>query len=150
MVKLGGDNNNIVPKAGVTPAEILVLQAVHGSDCVVDVRPTGKTSRKTHQQEFERLSARYDRGAGAFVGSAGEKRETICGTLFPGAMKRLPTTLAEVGFGGDLPAAPEPVPNLPDVNVEDNETDADEDTVDVTLAPEGENGAGDAEAENAG
>ena len=152
MVKLGGDNNNIVPKAGVTPAEILVLRHIHGPDCVIDIRPAGFDKKRRHEQEYERLSQRYDRAAGSFTATAGEERKSVMATLFPGALRKLPMTLAEIGEGGapapkrvvepDLPPAPEEPDD--EITIDPNADDAAE----GGGATDGENGgeAGDAEA----
>lgn len=96
-LRLGGSPMHVVHKQGVTPAEILVLQRIHGSDAVVDVRPTKIDKNRRHAEEFDRLAALYDRGAG--VDTPDTDQKSILKELFPGAMKKLPLTLKEVGFG---------------------------------------------------
>jgi hypothetical protein len=116
-VRLGGNVLHTVPKMGVTPAEIVVLQHIHGEGSVVNVRPTGKTSRATHGQEFARLSALYDRRGGGFAAKPGDEPETIMGRLFPGAIKKLPETLAEIGMEpGAEPPTPADEPELDETN----------------------------------
>jgi hypothetical protein len=58
MVALTGDRNNMVWKMGLTPAEILLLQALHGADAVVQIEPTGETRREPHE-EITRLKELY-------------------------------------------------------------------------------------------
>jgi hypothetical protein len=146
MVKLGGDNNNIVPKAGVTPAEILVLRHIHGADCVIDIRPAGHDRKRRHEQEYERLSQRYDKAAGAFTATAGEERKSVMGTLFPGALRKLPMTLADIGEGSEPVPEPEIVPDLPD---EPEGADEDEIVIDPNADDDAE-GGGATEGENGG
>jgi hypothetical protein len=98
VLRLGGSVLHTVPKDKVTPAEILVLQRIHGSDAVVDVRPAGEDKNRRHQAEFDRLTLRYDR-ASSFSSAPGEETKSIMQSLFPGAMKKLPMTLEEIGLG---------------------------------------------------
>lgn len=58
MVALTGDRNNMVWKTDLTPAEILLLQALHGVDAVLQIEPTGETKREP-MQEIERLREAY-------------------------------------------------------------------------------------------
>jgi hypothetical protein len=100
IVRLGGSLTNTVPKLGVTPAEILVLARIHGEDAVVDIRPTGfDKKRSATKQEYERL-ARLTTAAGGFTDAPGQRRRPQVAhvALFPGAMKRLPVTLEEIGI----------------------------------------------------
>ena len=108
-LRLGGSQLHTVPKTGVTPAEILVLQRIHGNDSVVDVRPVKFDKNRSHMNEFERLANLYDGAASA--AAPGDDAGSIMGTLFPGAMKKLPRTLKEIGMGGMVaPAAEEAEP----------------------------------------
>lgn len=140
IVRLGGDLNNTVPRRGVTPAEILVLKHIHGSDAVVDVMPAGDDRKLRHEEVFARLSAKYDPSAGAMVGRPGDQPRGVLQELFPGAMKKLPTTLSEIGYDfGDaasLPAVGQSEPIEPAAEV------ADEPEVDETS----DDSAGDGEA----
>lgn len=96
MVRLGGLVTNTVFKAEVTPAEVLVLQAIHGQDGVVDVIHTGEVSR-SQLDEWDRLTKLYDRSGGPATPD-GTGDASICSQLFPGAVKRLPETFKEVGL----------------------------------------------------
>lgn len=124
-VRLAGNVLHTVPKMGVTPAEIVVLQHIHGEGSVVDIRPTGKNSRHTHQQEFARLSGLYDRPvASGFGAKPGEEGETILSRLFPGALKKLPETLADIGMDpGAEPIAPVDEPDTDDADADSDGTD---------------------------
>jgi hypothetical protein len=74
------------------------LKKIHGDDACVDIRPTTVDANIRQEKEWERLQAAYDR-AGGMQSAPGEEHKSIMGTLFPGAMKRLPTTLEEIGLG---------------------------------------------------
>lgn len=96
-LRLAGSLLHTVPKTDITPAEILVLQHIHGSDAVVDVRPTRQLKNPRHADIYEKLATDYDRAASA--SAPGDDSKSILASLFPGAIKRLPTTLKEIGLG---------------------------------------------------
>ena len=58
LVALTGDRNNMVPKYGLTPAEVLLLQQLHGADSVLQLEPAGDESRQPIE-EIERLKGLY-------------------------------------------------------------------------------------------
>ena len=58
MVALTGDRNNMVWKTGVTPAEVLLLQSLHGADAVLQIEPVGD-ERREPQEEIARLKLAY-------------------------------------------------------------------------------------------
>jgi hypothetical protein len=58
LVALTGDRNNMVPKHGITPAELLLLQQLHGADAVLQIEPVGDVER-TPLAEIERLKTLY-------------------------------------------------------------------------------------------
>ena len=58
LVALTGDRNNMVWKTELTPAEILLLQALHGADAVLQIEPTGDVRREP-SEEIERLKEVY-------------------------------------------------------------------------------------------
>jgi len=95
---LGGSLLHTVPKIDVTPAEILILRHIHGDDAVTDIRPTSFDDRRRQEQEWQRLANAYDRGAGAFTSEPGDENAPILSRLFPGAMKQLPVTFADIGM----------------------------------------------------
>ncbi|MGX5775473.1 hypothetical protein [Methylorubrum zatmanii] len=92
LVALGGDRGNVVPKAGVTPGEILALQAIHGPDSVFDVEPAGKVDRN-NAEELGRIRTLYG-------GERDESGRSKIADLFPGAGARVPTTIKSL----DLPS----------------------------------------------
>lgn len=103
-VRLGGSQLHTVPKANVTPAEILVLRFLHGDDAVQNIRPGKVDKTIRHETEYDRLASIY--GGSQFKSEPGEESKAVMPTLFPGAMKKLPTTLQEIGLGHLLsPAA---------------------------------------------
>mgnify|MGYP000908862086 CR=1 FL=1 len=89
MLALGGDRRNTVPKYDVTPAEIAVLQAIHGDDAVTDIEVKGE-KEKSNREELSRLRQIYGRarpegGDVAYVD-----------VLFPGAAARVFQTIDEL------------------------------------------------------
>lgn len=113
VLRLNGSLLHTVPKTNVTPAEILVLQKIHGSDAVVDVRPTKFDQNRGHRVEFDRLADLYDKGAGDSA-IPEEESKSILNQLFPGAMKKLPTKLDEIGMGHYLSPEAQAVAALAD------------------------------------
>ena len=58
LVSIGGDPRHVVPKHSTTPAEIVLLQRLHGNDAVTEIAVTQKDKR-SHEDERDRLGARY-------------------------------------------------------------------------------------------
>jgi len=58
LVAITGDRNNMVWKIGLTPAEILLLQGLHGADSVLQIEPSGEVKREP-QEEIARLRMEY-------------------------------------------------------------------------------------------
>lgn len=105
-IRLAGSVQNTVFRNDITPAEILVLQAIHGGDAVIDILPIEKIER-SQNAEWDRLTSRYDRSGGPDTPD-GKEDVSIVSRLFPGAVKRLPVTLSEIGL--ETNEAPEPAP----------------------------------------
>lgn len=105
-IRLAGSVQNTVFRSDLTPAEILVLQAIHGNDAVIDILPIEKVER-SQNVEWDRLTSRYDRSGGPDTPD-GKEDVSIVSRLFPGAVKRLPVTLSEIGL--ETNEAPEPAP----------------------------------------
>ena len=57
-VAIGGDIRSVVPKTLVTPAEIMLLQSIHGDDAVTNIRVNGELDA-TMDQERNRLGEFY-------------------------------------------------------------------------------------------
>lgn len=113
MVRLAGSVQHTVPKQNVTPAEIVILQRIHGTDAVTDIRPT-RMDKRSHADEYERLQRIYGKNGRTTV--EGEP-SVLLDRLFPGAIKKLPVTLKDIGLGHLMnpnaraeEAAPEPEP----------------------------------------
>lgn len=86
-VRLGGDINNTVRKRNVSPAEIVILRAIHGGpDSIQDVQPI-MMDKMPHQQERARLAYLY-----------GDKVVDHC---FPGAFVQLPVTLKDIAIDAE-------------------------------------------------
>jgi hypothetical protein len=58
LVAITGDRNNMVWKTDITPAEILLLQSLHGADAVLQIEPSGEDKREP-MEEITRLKALY-------------------------------------------------------------------------------------------
>ena len=86
LVFLGGDLNNSVYKAGVTPPEIAVLRQVHGASSVRDIEIEESVTLSS-DQERERLSLIYGL--------------EVVSNLF-GQFGELPSTLTEARIEDDL------------------------------------------------
>jgi hypothetical protein len=84
VVRHAGNLGMTIHKEDVTAAEIVLLRALHGEDAVINMAETRQT-RREHRAERERLAAYYG--------------ERVLADCFPGALSRLPTTLAEAGIG---------------------------------------------------
>lgn len=95
-IRLAGSLNNTVRKENLTPAEIVVLQALHGQDAIIDVLHE-RDERRSHNDEYERLSAIYSPNTN--LSTPDGERPDIMQKLFPGAVKKLPTNLIEIGMG---------------------------------------------------
>ena len=95
-LRIGGSLLHTTIKTDVTPAEIMVLQRLHGNDAVVNVRPTRIDANRSHSREYDRLANLYDNAASA--SAPGDESTRLLGQLFPGAMKKLPVTLEEIGM----------------------------------------------------
>lgn len=85
---------NSVPKYGVTPAESVVLRAIHGDGCLKDLKVVGM-DRRDHRQEYQRLLETYTKHD-----DHGEKVPMV-EALFPGSNPRLPVKFPEVGIAYD-------------------------------------------------
>jgi hypothetical protein len=83
LLNLGGDQGNQVQKYGVTPAEVHVLQVIHGGDAVIDIDIVGDEKRSS-KQERDRLSDLYKKAQ-----PDGSVRSPAVDMLFPGVAARL-------------------------------------------------------------
>ncbi len=106
-VRLGGDLANSVPLTNVTPAEVLILRAIHGADAVIRIQQTG-TDRRPHKEEYDRLAQKYSE-------AKTETGEIIFNKIFSqGFDPRLPVSFRDIGV--DLVSGPDaPVADIPDL-----------------------------------
>jgi hypothetical protein len=110
-VCLSGSILNIVPKQNVTPAEVLVLRALHGPESVIYIKLTG-SDRRPHKAEYERLASVYGH-------TENHEGVRVFYKIFPESYDpKLPTTFKEIGvdFSDEIPQA---VPNIPDAEDEE-------------------------------
>lgn len=83
LVKLGGDVRNEVPVSKITPAELIVLRAVHGGAETVTVQKVTGLSPLSSTGERMRLMSKYPR----------HQRQIT--EMFPGLAPQFPMTVAE-------------------------------------------------------
>lgn len=99
LVRINGDIGNIAAKAPVTPAEVVMLRAIHGPDAVsaVALINGGVNDKTSHAEELARLKATYT--------AQNEDGKPIIDSVFPGHSPTLPTTFDEIGIAinGDEP-----------------------------------------------
>jgi hypothetical protein len=60
LVAITGDRNNMLLRTELTPAEIILLQQLHGDSSVSQIEPVGEVKREP-QAEIERLKWLYPR-----------------------------------------------------------------------------------------
>lgn len=88
LVALGGDHGNTVPKRRVTAGEIAVLQVIHGTDAIAEVKPLGKIER-SQRVERERLKTIYG-------GARDNQGNSLVEKMYPGAAARVFERLDEL------------------------------------------------------
>lgn len=98
LVRHGGKLSYQISKKNMTAPEIVVLRAIHGSDCVANLKQTGTRNAKmfkddpdnarlmTNAGEFERLRALYN-------DFKTDDEKPIIDVLWPGFNPQLPTTI---------------------------------------------------------
>jgi hypothetical protein len=91
MLGIGGGRDNTVPKYGVTPSEIVILQAIHGEDAVHDVEPLDDEIERSSREELSRLR-------GIYGGAKDGNSNFIFNEIFPGAAARAFQTLDELAL----------------------------------------------------
>lgn len=92
FVQLSGDLGTNISKAPVTPAEIVLLRAIHGPDAVskVELLKGGVNDKASHAEELDRLRLHYT--------ALDKDGNSIVNMVFPGHSPRLPTTFDEIGI----------------------------------------------------
>lgn len=94
-LRLGGLLTSTVFKTDVSMPEVLILRHLHGDDAVNDIVPT-EFRAVAQSEEWDRLARTYDQLAGS--ASPTGDRPSVMGSLFPGAVRRLPVSLTEIGL----------------------------------------------------
>lgn len=94
-VRLNDSTSHTVFKTEITPPEILVLRQIHGEGAVVDIVHKS-TIRRDHDEEWERLVKDYGRSDDGLMDAG---NGDLLNKMFPGAQKRLPNTLDDIGLG---------------------------------------------------
>ena len=92
LLALAGERDNTVPKYDVTPAEVLLLRALHGEDAVTDIVILDATKNVKSAEERERLYGAYARN------TPEGRRCPELDALFPGVAARLPETFDDIGL----------------------------------------------------
>jgi hypothetical protein len=131
MVAIGGtDSGTTVMKFGTTPAEVAVLQAIHGNDAVTQIKVYPKSvvaldeygRTRSSRAEKERLTAVYGKNDPA----GGPRRSPALENLFPGVASPLFQSFADMDLDDSLFVVPpvskraardmdEPDPATPDL-----------------------------------
>lgn len=94
-VRLNDSAGHTVLKTDATPAEIVVLQNIHGPSAVVNIRPT-KMDKRLSSVEWDRLNLLYGRAPDGLMDAG---NGNLLERLFPGATKNLPVSLKDIGLG---------------------------------------------------
>lgn len=80
-INIGGDRNHVVTKTGVMPAELKVLQAIHGFGSVHDIKAEpSKIDHTSHAEARDRLQKEYGRTR---IDVGGDARPVLV-SVFPG------------------------------------------------------------------
>ena len=107
LLALGANRDHVVQKYGLTPAEVQVLNTLHGSDdAVFDIEVLGSVER-TSREERQRLLREYERH------ESGRKQAPEVNMLYPGVAAALPVSFSDLGLPEDVfkavrRAVPEP------------------------------------------
>lgn len=139
LLDVGGDGTTIVSKRGVTPAEVAVLMAIHGSNSVSEIEVLEQKKDRTHRQEIAHLREVYGR-----TDPSGAKVAPAVDQLFPGVAARVFETFEELELDDSLykaetRAVARPVAKkedkgektLADMNIAALKTLADEENIDL-------------------
>lgn len=101
FVQIGGDLGTRIAKAPVSPAEVVVLRAIHGNDSIngLELINGGLNDKTPHAEEMRRLRDSYT--------ATTEDGIPVIDKIFPGHSPQLPTTFREIGVDlADAAVAP--------------------------------------------
>ena len=77
----------------VTPAEIAILQAIHGDQSVTEIEPLDDDVDRNNREELARLREIYAR---ARVADGNGSSTLVMDALFPGALAKLPENFDDI------------------------------------------------------
>lgn len=102
VVQLSGDAGTKIAKAPVSPAEVVLLRAIHGPESVqsVELLNGGVNDKTPHAEELQRLRSHYT--------ALTEAGNPVIDAVFPGAYPQLPTTFDEIGIAVGINEGGEP------------------------------------------
>lgn len=101
-ININGDRNHVRVKSELPPAEIKVLQAIHGSDSVYDIAKQMGADRNMPVAELvDRLQKQYGRTR---VSRGGDEKRPVLVGVFPGwpNIDTVPTDLKAAGVNPAL------------------------------------------------
>lgn len=92
FVQLSGDLGTMIAKSPVTPAEVILIRAIHGDESVskIELLDGGTNDKSSHAQELQRLRDHYT--------AMTEDGKSVIDKVFPGHAPQLPTTFREIGI----------------------------------------------------
>lgn len=105
LLALGGQRGNSVPKTAITPAEIAVLMAIHGSDAVYDIMPLDQEVERSSREEKARLFEKYP--------SRDEDGKFVVESVYPGNSPVVHQDIADLGLPEELFATTQRVTAAP-------------------------------------
>ncbi|AUQ95951.1 hypothetical protein PhaeoP66_03209 [Phaeobacter inhibens] len=91
---LNEDMANMVPKSGVTPAEVALLTAIHGENSVRDIDILDEDADIAGRQLLQNLSFRYG-------GAVDSDNTPIIRKVFPTSTSPVPQTFGELGLSDE-------------------------------------------------
>jgi hypothetical protein len=86
LVALSGNIRNVTYKHEVTPAEVIVLRAIHGEHSVTEIVPKGHVDRSSAGEKL-RLCQHYNR-----------ENKFDVDKLYPGVGAQIPNTFKDAGI----------------------------------------------------
>lgn len=100
-VMIGGELTQQLHGKTVTIPEVAILQKLHGPNSIYNVRPTPKDWMPENEREKRMVKGDQNDERDRLRAEYGINRKThvlVADEVFPGAVTRLPDTLAEIGM----------------------------------------------------
>lgn len=95
FVALGGDKGNAVPVYSVTPAQVTILQAIHGDDAVFDILPIEPSTDGQKRIAAGTPKAERTRLAEFYKAKTPEGGSVVMAT-YPGSFPDMPMTFEQL------------------------------------------------------